>query len=417
MIDVSEAHARALDDADPLTALRERFRVPRGDDGTPIAYLAGQSLGAQPIAAEAAVQGILDAWARRGVEGFFDPKAWQGLDDRIRGPVARLVGAHEAEVTTTATLTVGLHLLLATGYQPHGERRAILIDAPTFPSDRYAVASHLRLRGADPERDLIVVAPEPGAALLPPDAIEAAIHRERDRLAVVLLAGVNYATGQVHDIARLTAAAHDVGAVALWDLAHAVGNIPLSLHDEGVDLAAWCTYKYLNGGPGAPGQLFVAERLARDPATPRLAGWWGNAEATRFEMDPAFRPELDANGWRVSTPGALGLAPLGASLAIVDEVGLPALRERSIRLTGYLEALLDALVPDGAIITPRDPHHRGAQLSVRFDDAPRRLAAIEARGVVADFREPDLIRLAPIPSYNTFHDVWRAATALSETAP
>ncbi len=417
MIDVSEAHARALDDADPLTALRRRFRLPRRDDGAPIAYLAGQSLGAQPIAAIGAVGDILEAWARRGVDGFFDPDAWQGLDDRLRGPAARLVGASEAEVTTTATLTVGLHLLLATGYQPRGERRAILIDAPTFPSDRYAVASHLRLRGADPERDLIVVGPEPGSTLLPPEAIEGVIHRERHRLALVLLAGVNYATGQVHDIARLTAATHAAGAVALWDLAHAVGNIPLALHDDGVDLAAWCTYKYLNGGPGAPGQLFVAERLARDPATPRLAGWWGNAEATRFEMEPAFRPELDANGWRVSTPGALGLAPLSASLAIFDEVGLPALRERSVRLTGYLEGLLETLVPDGEIITPRDPTQRGAQLSVRFGDAPRRLAAVEARDVIADFREPDLIRLAPIPSYTTFHDVWRAATALAETAP
>ena len=414
-VDPSEAHARELDAADPLRSLRERFHIPVGPDGRPLAYLAGQSLGVQPVAARAAVEHVMDAWARRGVDGFFDPDAWQDLDDRVRAATARLVGATETEVTTMATLTVDLHLLLATGYRPLGDRRAILIDAPTFPSDRYAVVSHLALRGADPERDLLVVAPPAGSSILEPEVIEAAIHEHRDRLALVLLAGVNYATGQAHDIPRLTAAAHAAGAVALWDLAHAVGNIPLDLPAADVDLAAWCTYKYLNGGPGAPGQVFIAERFATDPTAPRLAGWWGNDPATRFEMTETFRPSHDANGWRISTPGMIGLAPLQASLAILDEVGLPALRDRSVRLTAYLEALIDALVDDATIITPRDPARRGAQLSVRLPDAPRRLRAIEARGVVGDFREPDLIRLAPIPSYTTFHDAWRAATALAAT--
>jgi kynureninase len=242
-LDTGEGHAQALDAADPLTTLRDRFHLPIGADGRTAAYLAGQSLGAQPVGVKAAVTSVLDAWARRGVDGFFDPDAWQDLDDRIRGATARLVGAAEAEVATVATLTVDLHLLLATGYQPHGERRAILIDAPTFPSDRYAVSSHLRLRGSDPSRDLIVVAPPAGSDILQPEVIEAAIHAHRERLAVVLLAGVNYATGQAHDIPRLTAAAHAAGAVAMWDLAHAAGNVPLELHEAGVDLAAWCTYK------------------------------------------------------------------------------------------------------------------------------------------------------------------------------
>ena len=414
-VDTSEAHARSLDAADPLTALRDRFELPRGADGSPKAYLAGQSLGPLPKAARWAVEHQLDAWGRLGVDGHFDRDAWFEQDHRLRGPVARLVGATEAEIATVNALTVALHQLLATVYQPRGERRAILIDAPTFPTDRYAVESQLRLHGADPAADLIVVGPAPESSVLEPETIEAAIDEHRQRLAVVLLAGTNFATGQVHDVARLTAAAHAAGAIAMWDLAHSVGNVPLDLRASNVDVAAWCTYKYLNGGPGAPGQVFVAERLARDAAAPRLAGWWGNEDATRFQMADTFRPERDANGWRLSTPGVLSMAPLAASLAIFDEVGMPALRERSIRLTAYLEACIDALVPDATILTPRHPARRGAQLSVRLPDARRRLDAIEALDVVADFREPDIIRLAPIPSYDTFHDAWRAATALAET--
>jgi kynureninase len=416
VLDLGERHARALDAADPLSRLRDRFLLPVGADGRPKAYLAGQSLGAQPRGARAAVDRQLDAWASLGVDGHFDPAAWFELDHRLRAASARLVGAEPHEVATVDALTVGLHLLLATVFRPRGERRAILIDAPTFPSDRYVVESHLRLHGLDPSTDLVVVRPPAGEDRLTPEVVEAAIAATGARLAVALLAGVNYATGQVHDVARLTEAVHAVGGVAMWDLAHSVGNVPVALRAAGVDVAAWCTYKYLNGGPGSPGQIFVNERLAGDARAPRLAGWWGNEDETRFEMSETFRAERDANGWRVSNPSILSLAPLEASLAIFDEVGIEALRERSIRLTGYLETLVDALVPDATIITPRDPAERGAQLSIRVPDAPRRLAAIEARGVVADFREPDLIRLAPIPSYNTHHDAWRAATALAETA-
>ena len=416
IVDTSEAYARVLDAADPLTALRDRFLLPVGADGTAKAYLAGQSLGAQPRTARAAVERVLDAWATLGVDGHFDPAGWLDLDERLRGSSARLVGAQAHEITTVDALTIGMHLLLATIYRPSGRRRAILIDAPTFPSDRYAVESHLRLHGGDPRHDLIVVRPAPGEDVLEPAALESAIHESRDRLAVAVLAGTNFATGQVHDVVRVTEAVHAAGGVVLWDLAHSVGNVPVDLRAAGVDVAVWCTYKYLNGGPGAPGQLFIAERIASDPTTARLAGWWGNDAATRFEMTETFRPSADASGWRVSTPGALGLATLGPALEIFDEVGLPALRERSIRLTGYLEGLIDALVPDATSITPRDPAQRGAQLSLRLPDARRRLEAIEARDIVADFREPDLIRLAPIPSYNTFHDAWRAVQALAATS-
>ncbi|HUP54707.1 MAG TPA: kynureninase [Methylomirabilota bacterium] len=414
---LDEGHALALDAADPLSGNRDRFLLPTADDGTPTVYLAGQSLGAQPATARAAVEAELDAWARLGVDGWFArERAWIESDDVLRESTARLVGARHAEVATLNTLTVNLHLLLATFFRPSGSRTAILIDAPTFPSDRYAVESQLRLHGLDPARDLIVVRPREGEALLRHEDIEGAIHEHRDRLAVALLAGVNYATGQVLDIARLTAAVHAAGGVALWDLAHATGNVALALHDAEVDAAAWCTYKYLNAGPGAIAQLFVHQRHATDGATGRLNGWWGNDPATRFEMAETYAPAAGAAGWRISTPPILSLAPVGASLSIFDEAGIDALRAKSMKLTAYLESLVDALVPDAEILTPRAPAARGAQLSLRIANAPRRLAALEAAGVIADFREPDIIRMAPVPLYNTFHDAWRAARVLAETA-
>jgi kynureninase len=411
------AAAQDRDRDDPLRAQRDRFILPTGAGGRPKAYLAGQSLGAQPKAAREAVAARLDEWGAFGVDGWFAADhAWLDAERALADATARLVGAWPDEVTTANTLSVNLHLLLAAFFRPAGARTAILIDAPTFPSDRYVVESQLRHHGLDPERDLIVVRPRAGEDTLRPSDLEGAIHDARDRLALVLLAGVNYATGQVLDIAALTGAIHEAGAIAAWDLAHAAGNIPLALHDDDVDIAAWCTYKYLNAGPGALGQLFIHERFAADARTPRLAGWWGNEPSTRFRMAETFEPGPGADGFRVSTPPLLSLAPIGASLAIFDEVGMPALREKSIALTGYLEALLDERVPDATILTPRDPASRGCQLSVRLPDARRRLAAIEALDVVADFREPDIIRFAPIPLYNTFEDAWRAADALATTA-
>ena len=416
--DLGEANARRLDAADPLARYRDRFLLPPSADGNPKAYLAGQSLGAQPVTARAEVEVELDAWARLGVDGWWArERAWFEADDATRESTATLVGARAGEVATLNTLTVNLHLLFATFFRPAGNRTAVLIDAPTFPSDRYAVESQLRLHGLDPAHDLVVVRPRDGEALLRTEDLEGAIHEQRDRLAVALLAGVNFATGQAYDIARLTQAVHDSGAVALWDLAHAAGNIPLALHDADVDGAAWCTYKYLNGGPGAIAQLFVHERHANDATAQRLAGWWGNDPATRFRMAETFEPAPGADGWRISTPPILSLAPIRASLAIFDEVGMAALRTKSIALTAYLEDVLRSLAPDVEILTPSDPAARGAQLSVRLADAARRLAALEAADVVADFREPDIIRLAPVPLYNTFRDAWRAARALADTAP
>lgn len=412
---LSEASARALDAGDPLAGWRERFALPVGRDGRPKAYLAGMSLGAQPVDARAAVERELDRWAAAGVDGWFGPGGWLGAEGAAREVTARIVGARPDEVTTANTLTVNLHLLLAAFFRPVGHRTAILIDAPTFPSDRYAVDSQLRHHGLEPADQLIVVRPRQGETTLRVEDLEGAIHEHRDRLAVALLSGVNYATGQLQPIERLTGAIHEAGAVALWDLAHAAGNVPLALHDAGADGAAWCTYKYLNSGPGAIAQLFVHGRHAGLAAAHRLTGWWGNDEATRFEMAEAIDPAPGADGWRISTPPILSLAPIAVALAMFDTVGMAALRERSVSLTAYLETAIDALVPDAEILTPRDPTARGAQLSVRVPDAPDRLAAIEALDVVADFREPDIVRLAPAPLYSSYHDAWRAARALADT--
>lgn len=405
------------DAAEAGASRRHLFHLPIGRDGRSKAYLAGQSLGAQPVAARAAVEERLDAWARLGVDGWFDPeRPWIDVERDLARATGRLVGAGASEVTTANTLTINLHLLLAPLFRPDGARQRILIDAPTFPSDRYAVESQLRHHGLDPASDLIVVRPRHGEETLRPDDLDEAIERNRDELAVALLAGVNYATGQVLDIRRHTAAVHAAGAIAIWDLAHSAGNVPLALRDDDVDAAAWCTYKYLNSGPGALAQLFIHERFARSAGTPRLAGWWGNDPATRFEMAEAFDPGPGADGFRISTPPILSLAPIAVSLAMFDEVGMPALRERSIALTGELDRLIDAHVPDATIVTPRDPAARGSQITIRVRDAHARLNALEAFDVVVDVREPDLIRLAPVPLYCTFEDVVRSVDALRQTA-
>lgn len=419
-LDVGEAQARGLDAADGAGSLRDRFRLPADAAGRPLAYLAGNSLGAQPLAARDAVMAALERWGERAVEGWFGvgDAGWLDMERTFAAATARIVGARPAEVTTANTLSVNLHLLLAAFYRPAGRRTTILIEAPTFPSDRYVVESQLRHHGLDPAQDLVVVRPREGEATLRPSDLADAIHEARDRLAVALLAGVNYATGQALDIATITGAVHEAGGMAIWDLAHAAGNVGLALHDADVDAAAWCTYKYLNAGPGAVAQLFVHERHhgPSGAGSGTLSGWWGNDPATRFQMAESFTPGPGADGFRISTPPLLSLVPIGASLAMFDEVGMPALRARSVALTGYLEGLLDAMVPDAELLTPRDPASRGAQLSVRVRGASARHEALAPFGVVGDVREPDIIRFAPAPLYSSYHDVWRAARAMATTA-
>ena len=416
----AEADALARDAADPLTAVRARFRLPeqpaRPGGPAPI-YFAGQSLGLQPRSVGAALAAELDRWAQHGVDAFFEgDRPWFTLDDALREPLARIVGARPAEVALLNSLTMNLHLLLTSFFRPAGRRRRILADGPLFPSDRHALASHLAARGLDPAADLVVVEPRSGDTVLRAGDLETAIAEHGPDLAVLLLGGVNFATGEALDIERLTAAGHATGVIVLWDLAHAAGNVELDLHDWDVDAAAWCTYKYLNGGPGGVGAIFVHERFHGDPALSRLAGWWGEAPGRRFAMDERFVPDAGAAGWKASTNPVLALTALAESLAIFDEIGMPALRARSVALTAYLEERIAPLGRLGVdVITPREPARRGAQLSLRFGSASAAdgvLARLAAEGVGADFRSPDIIRLAPVPLYNTYHEAWRVAELL-----
>jgi len=409
--------ALALDAADPHTQRRGEFHFPQTAGGEPAVYLCGNSLGLQPRRANDEVAGFMAEWQRLGVLGYHDADAdWLKLHERLAPVLAQLVGAQPAEVVAMNSLTINLHLLMASFYRPTRERHVILIEQGAFPSDRYAVVSQLRWHGREPAASLVQVAPRPGEQLLRHADLVAEIERQGRHLALVLLPGIQYLTGQLLELDRLTAAAHRVGAVAGLDLAHAVGNVPLSLHDWGADFAVWCSYKYLNGGPGATAGAFVHERHF-DENLPRLAGWWGNDLTTRFEFATEFQPYRGAGGWQVSNHPLLGMVPLQASLAQFAAAGLPALRARSQQLTGWLERLLDQRLGDRIeILTPREPQWRGAQLSVRLRGTRGNGRALFdrllANGLICDWREPDVIRLAPAPLYNSYEDCWRAVALI-----
>jgi kynureninase len=413
-----EQDARQRDAEDPLAPPRAEFVVPPWPDGryAEWAYFAGNSLGLMPLAARDAIAAELDEWARLGVEAWFEGRRpWLEYAGATRASIGRLVGAAPHEVAALSSLTVNLHLLLASFYRPTPERDRILIEDASFPSDSHAVQSQAALHGLDPAVAVVRLRPGADEPTLRTEDVVAAIESEGPRLALVLLGAVNYLTGETLDLREITRAAHAAGALCGWDLAHAIGNVPVELHDVAADFAVWCHYKYVNAGPGAPAGLFVHERHGRDRARFRLSGWWGVDPATRFRMEPDFVPRPGAEGWAVSTPPILAYPPLVASLELFDRHGLDALRARSLRLTGYLEQLLDEVASELPLttLTPRAPERRGCQLSVRVPQA-RELAGRLRRehGVVCDFREPDVLRLAPVPLYNTFHDCWRAAAAL-----
>ena len=418
-MDLSLDAARSLDASDALSRWRDEFHFPAGPDGRPTAYLCGNSLGLQPRGVVTEVGRILADWQRLAVLAHHGGGAdWLSYQDTLAPSLGRLVGAAPTEVTAMASLTINLHLLMASFYRPTRDRYAILIEAGAFPSDRYAMASQLGHHGRDPSEALVQVAPRAGEWCLREEDIESAIRREGERLALVLLPGVQYLTGQCLDLARLARSAHAAGAAFGVDLAHAVGNVPLALHDWGVDFAVWCSYKYLNGGPGATAGLFVHARH-HDADLPRLAGWYGNELKTRFNFDQRFVAERGAAGWQVSNGPILGMAPIRASLGQFDAAGFEALVARSRRLTAYLESLLESRAGHALeVITPREAAARGAQLSVRARggrEAGRALHAhLMAAGVICDWREPDIIRLAPAPLYNSFEDCWRCAEALSQ---
>jgi kynureninase len=414
-----EAAARKRDAADPLPARRAEFHVPPHGAGE-AAYFAGNSLGLQPKALRARLGAELDDWARLGAEAHLEAaRPWLSYHELLRGPAARLVGARPEEVVVMNSLTVNLHLMMVSFYRPTPRRHAIVIEDSAFPSDSYAVRSQAAFHGYDPGEAVIRLRPRPGEAVLRTADVVDYLRAHGDSVALVLLGAVNYYTGELFDIEAITAAGHEAGAVVGWDLAHAAGNVPLRLHDAGADWAAWCSYKYLNAGPGSLSGVFVHARHLADRALPKLAGWWSTDASTRFRMAPTVTPVDTADSWQVSNPPILAMAPVLVSLEMFDATGMPALRAKSTRLTGYLEEQLDQVCggrPGVGVITPRDPGRRGAQLSVRItgrDAGPLTARLRQESGVFADARPPDVIRLAPAPMYNTFHDCWRAAAALA----
>lgn len=415
--EVGEAFALRLDRDAASRSFRDRFHIPVRPTGEPVIYFCGNSLGLQPKTAQAYLDQEMEEWRRLAVHAHFQGRTpWYSYHELFRETGARLVGARPGEVVMMNSLTTNLHLMMASFYRPAPERWKVLIEDAAFPSDAYAVESQLRHHGLDPARGTIVARPRSGESTIRGDDLEALIEAHGREIAVVLIGGVNYFTGQAFDMVRITEAAHRQGCVAGFDLAHAAGNLPLALHDWEVDFAVWCSYKYLNAGPGAVAGCYIHERHANDLRTPRLAGWWGNDPARRFQMRllERFEPRPGADGWQLSNPPILALAPLRASLEIFDEAGMQALRARSERLTGYLEFLLGRIPGDRfELVTPRAPAERGCQLSIRVRrDAESLVSALERAGVVCDFRKPDILRVAPVPLYNGFHDIWRFVEVL-----
>jgi kynureninase len=420
-LNAREAEALAHDAADLVGSARERFCIPKDDSPSAfaeLAYLAGDSLGPQPVDAADDVRRELEDWATIGVEGHWRARrTWGDYHAQLRGPMARVVGAREDEIVVMNSLTVNLHLLLASFYQPTDARNQVVIEDAAFPSDSYAVRSHVAFRGHDPDTAVVRLRPRDRERLLRTEDVVLHLAEHAQQTALVLLGGVNYKTGQLMDMERITVAARDLGIPIGWDLAHAAGNAALSLHEWGPDFAAWCTYKYLNGGPGSTAAAFVHERhLGAD--LPRLAGWWATDPAVRFEMLPELTPVATADAWAISNPPILSMAPLRSSLAIFDEFTMPVLRARSERLTAYLTQLVteEVAVKGLSIVTPSDPARRGNQVSFAVPGDPGRMVErLRAEhGVLGDARPPDIVRLAPAPLFCTYHDCWRAARALQE---
>ena len=401
--------ARQRDQADSLAPYRQQFFIPPGPDDNPSIYLCGNSLGLQPKKVGHYIQEVLDAWAQYGVEGHVHGKhPWMPYHEFLTASMAAVVGALPSEVVVMNSLTVNLHLLMASFYRPEGKRRKILIEYSPFPSDRYAVTSQILFHGGDPARDLIILQPAAGSDEILPEDIEATIRQHGDEIALIMMGGVNYYTGQAFDLKTITRLGHQYGCVVGFDLAHAAGNLDLNLHEDGPDFAAWCSYKYLNGGPGALGGVFVHQRHENNFDLPRFTGWWGHDKKTRFTMPDDFVPMPGAEGWQLSNPPIFAMAAMRASLDLFQEVGMARLNQKSAQLTGYLTELIQAAdIPGITLITPIDASNRGCQISLRVKGAEKALFnRITAAGVIADWREPDVIRVAPVPFYNSFEDVF-----------
>ncbi|WP_201315557.1 kynureninase [Dyella sp. EPa41] len=402
------AWAQAQDAADPLRGFRDEFLIPPHEDRDSH-YFCGNSLGLQPRAVRPALSAELDYWGELGVEGHFRGRLpWMDYHEFVRDDLATVVGAQPHEVVAMNTLGVNLHLMMVSFYRPTPERYAILLEAGSFPTDRYALESQVRFHGFDPATALIELESDEPNGTISMEAIERVLAEHGSRIALVMLPGIQYRTGQAFDLAAITRLANRHGCMVGFDLAHAVGNLPMQLHDSGADFAIWCSYKYLNSGPGAVGGAFVHERHART-TLPRFAGWWGHDKTTRFQMGPQFEPTYGADGWQLSNPPILALAPLRVSLEIFRRAGMQRLRDKSLRLTGYLEWLVHSELGQALeVVTPRDPERRGAQLSIRVLGGRERgrslFEHLMEHGIIGDWREPDVIRISPTPLYNRFAD-------------
>jgi kynureninase len=418
--DPKRAEAQAHDAADPLAGFTREFHHPHDTRGRKLLYFGGHSLGLQPKAAAALIEEELADWRRLGVLGHHAAtRPWIPYHERAAPALAELAGALEGEVVAMNSLTVNLHLMMVSFFRPDATRNTVLMESSAFPSDRYAVVSQLEFHGLDAAQHLIEMQPRAGERTLRTEDMIERIEREGPRLSLVLLPGVQYLTGQSFDMQALIGAARRAGARVGVDLAHAIGNTPLQMHDWNPDFAVWCSYKYLNAGPGAVGGCFVHERHARH-FKPRFAGWWGHDKAQRFLYDPKFDPIDGAQGWQLSNPPILSTAPLLASLEIFQRAGMTALRKKSIALTGFMQRLIEERLPAAVeIITPTGPEQRGCQLSVSLARpaaaAQRCREQLAAAGLIGDWREPDVLRLAPIPLYNSFADVFAAVDILART--
>ena len=401
-----------MDQDDPLGSYRDKFHYPKNDNKEKLIYFSGNSLGIQPKSVRKYVEKELNVWENKGLLGQHD--RWENFHERLIENTARLVGAQPSEVVVMNALTVNIHLLLISFYQPNENRKKIIIERGTFPSDQYAIKSQIKFHGLDPKDTLIELTPRKGETTLRTKDILAAVSDINEELATVILGGVNYYTGQAFDMQSITKAGHNAGAFVGFDLAHGAGNLELDLHNWDVDFAAWCSYKYLCAGPGSPGGVFI-HKTHHDWTGPRFTGWWGHNKNTRFEMGPDFDAIKTAEGWQISNAPVMGMAPLLAAMKIFDEVGMAAIRHKSEKLTGYLEYLIAENLPAVKILTPENPAERGCQLSLVAPGGNNTFKIISKKGVVCDWRKPDVIRVAPHPLFNRYTEVYDFVKLLKQS--
>lgn len=412
-MELTKKYADQLDKEDVLSSFRKKFIIPERD-GVQRTYFLGNSLGLQPKTTAHAIDYILHQWGNEGVESFFKgERPWMELHDHLVGPLAVIAGAQKQEISVMSQLTVNIHLMFVSFFNPQGKRNKMLVEAKAFPSDQYAFTSYLEHLGLNPADHLIEIQPKQQGAAIDDEDVVAAIQQHADEIALVFIGGVNYYTGQLFDLEKITKAAQSAGAKVGFDLAHAIGNVELKLHDWGVDFACWCSYKYLNGGPGAVGAIFVHDQHLKNPNLKRLAGWWGYPKEGRFKMHPQFEPAADATSWQLGTPSMILYACLKASLQIFEEAGWKAILEKQSKIKEFLDMSIQSL--QSPMFTCLTPTSRGCQVSLLFHANGRQVYdRLFEKGFMVDWREPNVIRLAPVPLYNSFNDIWNFHQAMEE---